>query len=110
MPSGVLQLNSGPANSSALVANAESCLNSIINSLNQIDYSHLTATHAAAAAAVSHGSNHRNYCGGLTNNESPSNATDFVVQPASIGEIRPNLYNELKSENELMQAMVCYLL
>lgn len=69
----------------------------------------MAATHAAAAAAVGHGSNHRNYCGGLTNNESPSSATDFVVQPAAIGEIRPNLYNELKSENELMQAMVCYI-
>lgn len=33
--------NSNSGNSSSLVANAESALNSIINSLNQIDYSHL---------------------------------------------------------------------
>lgn len=52
LPSGALSSPAHNNQNSALVANAESCLNSIINSLNQIDYSHLGAA-----------SNHRNYCG-----------------------------------------------
>ena len=57
--------------SSSLVANAESTLNSIINSLNQIDYNSPQHTDAQN-----------------------SNERDVL--------------NELKSENELMQAMVLF--
>lgn len=86
------------SNNSALVANAESCLNSIINSLNQIDYSHL-------------GENSNNGNNGMStitslqllqsqqNGGKRANVDEFGME-------RPNLYNELKNENELMQAMV----
>jgi hypothetical protein len=69
----------GGANASSLVANAESTLNSIINSLNQIDYSHLGSSqphpqHATLTKATSFRDN------GVT--------------------------SELKSENDMMKAMV----
>lgn len=99
--------NGSPAggNNSVLVANAESCLNSIINSLNQIDYSHLTG--GGGGGEISN--DHRNYCGMTTDSfelaqmQSHVNNNGFKL-PMATG--RADLYNELKNENELMQAMV----
>lgn len=111
LPSGALShhsnnnSNGSPAggNNSVLVANAESCLNSIINSLNQIDYSHLTG---GGGSEISN--DHRNYCGMTTDSfelaqMGHANNNGFKF-PMATG--RGDLYNELKNENELMQAMV----
>ena len=86
----------GPA--STLVANAESALNSIMNSLNQIDYSHLTSPQ--------HGHEH----------DSPKLSSDIYSRDRLnhvnvVNDVAGNVsVNELKEENNLMQAMVCTLL
>ncbi len=78
---GHLQQQSLPADSS-LVANAESALNSIINSLNQIDYSHYDSSAS---------SNNKKQI-------SPQHSNKKVVHDLNI--------DELRSENELMQSMI----
>lgn len=111
LPSGVFgypsngSVSSPGNNNSALVANAESCLNSIINSLNQIDYSTGLTT-----SPVGGGQNHRNYCGMTTDSfELAQSAVNNGFKfPTAAGTTRPDLFNELKSENELMQAMVIH--
>ena len=85
--------NGQPA--SSLVANAESTLNSIMNSLNQIDYSHLNQS----------------------NQNSPHEQRQ--IDPYSrerLNHVNVNeaqyktSYTELKEENSLMQEMVSYYL
>jgi hypothetical protein len=72
---------------SSLVANAESALNSIINSLNQIDYSHLNPNQSQSTM-------HESKLSDLNNIDNSSQSTNKVI------------LSELKNENELMQAMV----
>lgn len=74
---------------SSLVANAESALNSIINSLNQIDYSHLNSNPNQSQSTL-----HESKLSDLNNIDSSTQSTNKIV------------LNELKNENELMQAMV----
>jgi hypothetical protein len=74
------------AASSSLVANAESALNSIINSLNQIDYSHLGAAPQQQQQQ-----------------QQPTSNVGSLTKAASF---RENGLNELKSENDMMKAMV----
>jgi hypothetical protein len=69
-----------PADSS-LVANAESALNSIINSLNQIDYSHYDSSTSSNKKQIS-----------------PQHSNKKVVHDLNM--------DELRSENELMQSMI----
>jgi hypothetical protein len=78
---------------SSLVANAESALNSIINSLNQIDYSHLNSNPNQSQSTL-----HESKLSDLNNIDSSTQSTNKIV------------LNELKNENELMQAMVIYII
>ena len=81
--------------SQSLVANAESALNSIINSLNQIDYSHLQQDN-----------NHHHQ----SHQSSPfHNARNEPVYKECVHQPNTMIINELKSENELMQSMVFYI-
>lgn len=70
-----------------LVAHAESALNSIINSLNQIDYSHLNSNQSQSTL-------HESKLSDLNNVDNVSNSASKM------------LLTELKNEKELMQAMV----
>jgi hypothetical protein len=78
---------------STLVANAEHALNSIMNSLNNIDYSHLNQTGSSCSQQL--GSPTATQPGDLYSRERLNRVADARHE-----------FNELKEENCLMQAMV----
>jgi hypothetical protein len=81
-PQPIISSPAASACSSSLVANAESTLNSLINSLNQIDYSYLNKTTTTTTMPIAE--------------EEPQKSNTHN-----------NLnIDELKSENELMQSMI----
>jgi hypothetical protein len=78
---------------STLVANAEHALNSIMNSLNNIDYSHLNQPGSSCSQQL--GSPTATQPGDLYSRERLNRVADARHE-----------FNELKEENCLMQAMV----